>query len=128
MRAGFYPRIRHESSLEDAAKIVLKHLRDRVNIAALSGLPHDVPNIWLKQITDEAGFEIIYVAALRAIGIPARLDSSSHAEFYAGNKWQTAPSPSYLNGETRSVRLAFEVIEFEPKMLCSASAAPVPNL
>lgn len=43
--------------------------------------------IWLRQITDETGFEIIYVAVLRSIGVPARLDSNNHAEFWDGNKW-----------------------------------------
>ena len=93
----FYPRIRHESSPEDAAKIVVRHLRERVTIADLPNLPHDVPAIWLRQITDEAGFEILYVAALRSVGVPAQLDTNSHAEFWDGNKWQTAPEPSVLN-------------------------------
>jgi len=93
----FYPRIRHESSPKDAAKIVLKHLHERVKIAALSKPSHDVPEIWLKQITDESGFEIIYVAALRSVGVPARLDSNGRAEFWNGNQWQTAPAPSVIN-------------------------------
>jgi hypothetical protein len=93
----FYLRTRHESSPEDAAKIVMKHLRERVTIATLPNPPQDVPGIWLKQITDEAGFEIIYVAALRSVGVPARLDSNRHAEFWDGNKWQSAPSPSVIS-------------------------------
>jgi hypothetical protein len=93
----FYPRIRHESSPEDAAKIVMRHLCERVTIASLPNLSHDVPSIWLKQITDEAGFEIIYVAALRSVGVPARLDSNRHAEFGDGNRWQSAPSPSVIS-------------------------------
>jgi len=93
----FYLRIRHESSPEDAAKIVLNHLHERVAIAASPSALHDVPTIWLKQITDEAGFEIIYVAALRSVGVPARLNSSRHAEFWDGNKWQTAPSSSVIS-------------------------------
>ncbi len=87
----FYLRIRHESSPEDAAKIVLQHLHERVTITTLPNPSHDVPNIWLKQTTDEAGFEIIYVAALRSVGIPARLNSGIRAELWDGNKWQTAP-------------------------------------
>jgi acetyl esterase/lipase len=93
----FYPRIRHESSPDAAAKIVVRHLRERVTIASFSNSPQGVPAIWLKQITDETGFEIIYVAALRSVGVPARLDSSNHAEFWDGNKWQPAPSPSVLS-------------------------------
>jgi pimeloyl-ACP methyl ester carboxylesterase len=93
----FYPRIRHESSPEDAAKIVVRHLRERVTIAALPNLSHNVPDIWLKQITDETGFEIIYVAALRSVGVPARLDSNNHTEFWDGNKWQIAPPPPVIS-------------------------------
>jgi hypothetical protein len=93
----FYPRIRHESSPEDAAKIVVRHLRERVTIAALPELPHDVPEIWLKQITDETGFEIIYVAALRSVGVPARLGPHQQPEFWDGDKWRAAPPPSVIS-------------------------------
>jgi predicted esterase len=93
----FYPRVRHESLPEDAAKIVVRHLRERVTIATLPSQPQNVPDIWLKQITDEAGFQIIYVAALRSVGVPARLNSNRLAEFWDGNKWQTSPSPSVMN-------------------------------
>jgi hypothetical protein len=74
----------------------LKHLHERVTITTSPNPSHDVPNIWLKQITDETGFEIIYVAALRSVGVPAHLDSNRHAEFWDGNKWQTAPSSSVI--------------------------------
>ena len=93
----FYPRIRHESSPDDAAKIVVRHLRERVTIANAPNLSHDIPEIWLRQITDEAGFEIIYVAALRSVGVPARLDSHQQAEFWDGDSWRTAPSPSVIS-------------------------------
>lgn len=93
----FYPRIRHESSPEDAAKIVVRHLRERVTIATVPNLPRDVPTIWLRQITDETGFEIIYVAALRSVGVPARLNSRRQAEFWDGTKWNTAPPPAIIN-------------------------------
>ena len=90
----FYPRIRHESSPEDAAQIVVRHLRERVTIAAISNASHEVPTIWLRQITDASGFEIIYVAALRSIGVPARLSSKQQAEFYDGSNWREAPKPA----------------------------------
>ncbi len=93
----FYPRIRHESSPEDAAKIVVRHLRERVTIATLSNMPHNVPAIWLRQITDEAGFEIIYVAALRSVGVLARLDSHGQTELFADGKWQPAPQPVVIS-------------------------------
>jgi dienelactone hydrolase len=93
----FYPRIRHESSPEDAAKIVVRHLRERVTIADQLNLPRDTPAIWLRQITDENGFEIIYVAALRSVGVPARLNSQHQAEFWDGTKWDNAPRPSVVS-------------------------------
>jgi predicted esterase len=91
----FYPRIRREHSPEAAAKIVARHLRERVTIVTAPNLPHDVPAIWLHQITDEVGFEIIYVAALRSVGIPARLDSQRRAEFWDGTIWKIAQPPSF---------------------------------
>jgi len=93
----FYPRIRRENSTEDAARIVVRHLRERVTIVAGSNLPQSVPMIWLKQITDKAGFEIIHVAALRSVGVPARLNSQHQAEFWNGDEWQTAPMPSVMS-------------------------------
>jgi len=92
----FYPLIRNESSPEDAARIVVQHLRERVTIADVPNLPHDATTIWSRQITDKEGFEIIYVAALRSVGVPARLNSQYQAEFWDGAKWDVAPSPAVL--------------------------------
>ncbi|MGA2868048.1 MAG: hypothetical protein ABSF34_02665, partial [Verrucomicrobiota bacterium] len=93
----FYPRIRHESSPADAAQIVVRHLRERVTIANIENPPRDVSLIWRRQITDEAGFEIIYVAALRSVGVPARLDANGRAEFWDGSQWSAAPGPAVVN-------------------------------
>ncbi|HZI33431.1 MAG TPA: O-antigen ligase family protein [Candidatus Binatia bacterium] len=90
----FYPRIRHENSPADAAQIVVRHLRERVTIAGLPNPPHSVLAIWRRQITDGKGFQIIYVAALRSVGVPARLDANGQAEFYDGNQWRPAPKPA----------------------------------
>ena len=89
----FYPRIRHESSPLDAAVIVVRHLRERVTVVAGPNLPHEVPDIWLRQLTDQTGFEIIYVAALRSVGVPARLDPQGQTELFAEGEWQAAPAP-----------------------------------
>jgi hypothetical protein len=93
----FYPRIRHESSTEDAAVIVVRHLRERVTIADIPNPPRDVPTIWLRQITDEAGFELIYVAALRSVGVPARLEANGRAEFWDGSQWSATPGPAVVS-------------------------------
>ena len=111
----FYPRIRHENSVADAVPIVVRHLRERVTIAELPGLPHSVPEIWRRQITDANGFAIIYVAALRSVGVPARLAGvdgvegmesgygdrlspprgrAEGVEFWDGTRWQAAPDPA----------------------------------
>lgn len=62
-----------------------------MSIATLANPLREVSEIWLRQITDEAGFQVIYVAALRSVGVPARLDANGRAEFYDGGKWQVAP-------------------------------------
>jgi dienelactone hydrolase len=92
----FYPRIRHEISLESAARIVGRHLRERVTIATPPQPARDVPAIWQRQITDEAGFQIIYVAVLRSVGIPARLAAHGQAEFWNGRAWMPAPAPALI--------------------------------
>jgi hypothetical protein len=89
----FYPRIRHELSPADAANIVLRQLRERVTISTAANLPHDVPEIWSRRMTDASGFEIISVAALRSESIAARLNDRGQAELIADGKWQLAPHP-----------------------------------
>ena len=89
----FYPRIRHENEPLEAARIVVRHLRERVTIAQSPSLPQTVPSIWLRQITDPTGFEIIYVAALRSVGVGARLNPTGQAEIWTGEKWVDAPRP-----------------------------------
>jgi dienelactone hydrolase len=90
---NFYPRIRKEQSPEAAAEIVVRFLRERVTIAEGNGLPAAVAEIWRRQITNERGFEAVYVAALRAVGIPARMGERKQAELFADGKWQAAPRP-----------------------------------
>jgi hypothetical protein len=89
----FYPRIRHEASPADAAGIVVRHLRERVTVILRPDLPQAIPDILLRQLTDRAGFEIIYVAALRSVGVPARSSGTGEVEIFADGKWQAAPRP-----------------------------------
>jgi predicted esterase len=93
----FYPLIRHESSAKAAAQIVVRHLRERITISTTVRLAENVPAIWLQQITDKIGFQIIYVAALRSVGIPSRLDKAHYAQLWDNNKWQSAPAPTVTN-------------------------------
>jgi hypothetical protein len=93
----FYPRVRHEQSLESSAGIVVRHLCERVTVASMPNLSHDIAAIWTRQITDRSDFECLYVAALRSVGIPARLDSRRQAEFWNGSRWAPAPAPAIMS-------------------------------
>ncbi len=90
---NFYPRIRKEQSTESAAEIVVRFLRERITIANGENFPTGVETIWTRQITNEKGFERIYVAALRSVGVPSRLNSENRAEMRIGDRWQLAPRP-----------------------------------
>lgn len=90
---SFYPRIRKENSPETAAEIIVRHLRERVAIVANFDSPKTIADIWRRQITNEQGFEAIYVAALRSAGVPARLTAQGKVEFWSGMEWKTAPAP-----------------------------------
>ena len=89
----FYPRIRHESSPEAAASIVVRHLRERVTIAPDYPSQPGVEAMWRAQIVNPEDFEVIYTAALQSVGVPARLDARKRAEFCDGKDWQAAPRP-----------------------------------
>jgi hypothetical protein len=95
---AFYPRIRHENSPAEAAQIVVRYLRERVTTVSPPNSPRSVSAIWRRQVTDEKGFQIIYVAALRSVGVPARLDANGQAEFYDGQEWQIARTPCVVSG------------------------------
>jgi len=87
----FYPRIRKETSLEAAAGIVGRQLRERVRISEGTNVSTDMKTIWQRQIATTAALERVYVAALRAAGIPARLSVSSNGEFWDGARWKPLP-------------------------------------
>jgi len=90
---SFYPRIRKEDNLDAAAEIIVRHLRQLVTIARGLDTPASIAEIWRRQVTNEHGFAVIYVAALRSAGVPARLDATGDAEFWTGAEWKTAPRP-----------------------------------
>jgi pimeloyl-ACP methyl ester carboxylesterase len=91
----FYPRIRHESSPEEATKIVVRHLRERLTIARDYPKQRGVETMWRAQIVNPEDFEIIYTAALRSVGVPARLDRKNRTEFWDGKDWQPDPRPVF---------------------------------
>ncbi len=87
----FYPRIRKETSLAAAAETVGRELRERIKIRTGERAVGDIQSLWREQAATAAGFERLYVAALRSAGIPARLSQSDQAEFWNGNDWLSAP-------------------------------------
>jgi len=89
----FYPRVRRDDNPMSTAQIVVRHLRERVGISPDHSARTAVETIWTQGMTDEAGFEQIYVAALRSVGIAARLDDHKQAEMLSDGKWQPAPRP-----------------------------------
>ncbi len=79
-----YPRIRQETSPTEAARIVRQRLREYASSTA--------PHILQNQKADAMGFQIIFVAALRSVGVPARINANRQAEFYDGNVWHPTPT------------------------------------
>jgi acetyl esterase/lipase len=90
---NFYPRIRHENTTSDAADIVVRFLRQRVTIAPGYSKQPGIESMWNGHIVNQEDFEVLYTAALRSVGVPARLNTSHQAEFWTGQAWQLAPRP-----------------------------------
>lgn len=89
----FYPRIRREETPEAAAQIVVRFLRERVTITTETNPPPGILTAWQRQWTDANGFDALYVAALRSVGIPARRSADGKADYWTGGKWTAAPRP-----------------------------------
>jgi len=87
----FYPRIRKEDSVASATAIVARGLGERVTIVSNRINQSSIANVWKTQRTDRTGFDVIYVASLRSVGVPARMNTEGHAEYFSGSEWQLAP-------------------------------------
>jgi Transglutaminase-like superfamily len=97
---NFYPRVRREHDPALAAQTVVRYLRERVGIDPTYSYRVGVETIWTQQMTDEIGFERIYVAALRSVGIAARVNAGQRAELWTGNAWHEAPRPIVASWST----------------------------
>ncbi len=87
----FYPRIRKETTVEGAAAIVLRQLRERIKIEAGDKPRRSVRCVWQGGVGTEFEFQRVAVATLRSVGIPARLAGADRVEFWDGNDWREAP-------------------------------------
>jgi len=92
---AFYPRVRKEVTPAAAAEIVVRFLRERVTVDP-SYIEVDVPTIaWQRGRTSDAGFQRLYIAALRSTGIAARLGENLRAQLWDGETWVPAPQPLF---------------------------------
>ncbi len=108
---NFYPRVRRASNPAAAAEIVVRFLRERVGISPKYAKNVGIETIWGEQCTDAVGFERIYVAALRSVGVAARLNSDHQAEMWTGAIWTNAPRPvvTYWNAESKANKTAAKI-------------------
>jgi hypothetical protein len=89
----FYPRIRKESSLEAAAEIVLRQLRQQVPVASEGHGGGTILECWQRGRASEWELDCLSVAALRSVGIPARF-ARERAEFWNGSEWRPTSTPA----------------------------------
>ena len=89
----FYPRVRDESDPKAAVLRLAQDLRERIRVSPGFKPASGADTIWIQQATDQAGFDLLYVAVLRSVGIAARLNEESQPELWADDKWQPAPKP-----------------------------------
>lgn len=90
----FYPRVRKADSPEEAARILVNALRERVVPNPATPQSPDWEASWNLRSAHPSQWEEMYVAALRAVTVAARLRPDGLAEIYNGNQWIPAPRPS----------------------------------
>jgi hypothetical protein len=88
---AFYPRIRRETNPERAAEIVARFLRERMTVRESVNAEMTIPEAWASGLTDAKDIKQLHVAALRAVGIAARIGGEGAVEMWKGGGWQAAP-------------------------------------
>jgi len=94
----FYPRVRMLKAPVEAARTLVAFLRERVTVTQGRSPAEGIVTTWRDGVTDDSGFEQIYVAALRSVGIAARLGRQGQTELWTGVEWVTAPQPLLKHG------------------------------
>lgn len=90
------PRVHQEADVSTAATSVVRYLRERVTVTPEQQPFYGVQTIWQQGVADLVGFDMLCVAGLRSVGIPARLGQDHRATFYDGSEWRPAPRPLLL--------------------------------
>lgn len=90
--AYFAPRVRKESDVSATALIIARELRTRVT-PTKDLVSARLVEAWVGGSASPADWERLYVAALRACGIAARLAKQGRVEIWSGERWSNAPRP-----------------------------------
>jgi len=90
---SFWPQVRREDDAEAAAEILVRSLRQRVTIVPSFSQQAGIESIWRSRVANVGDFELVYTAALRSVGVPAKLDANNRTEFWDGTGWHPAPRP-----------------------------------
>jgi hypothetical protein len=88
------PIVRQETKPARAAGLVVKALSLQIGIDASYPDDAGVETVWVQGVANERAWERALVAAFRAIGLAARLNAQQQAEYWNGETWALAPSPS----------------------------------
>jgi len=88
-----YPRIRRETDPGQAATHIARQLSLRLRVYGEGEATFQPCLIWERGTATQSEFRLMSVAALRSIGLPARLNPDRTCEFFNGHDWLLAPRP-----------------------------------
>lgn len=92
------PWSKQSRNAREGTRVVGLILREHLTVKRAAGKRSGttISEMWQGELTDEKGFQRLYVAALRSVGIAARLDADRHAEFWTGERWEGTPKPMFV--------------------------------
>jgi dienelactone hydrolase len=90
------PRVRRETDAEQAAMTVARQICLRVRFMGEPARPANPRLVWRTGVGGREDFDRLYVAALRSVGIAARLTAMNLCELFRHGKWQPAPRPPII--------------------------------
>lgn len=97
--SGFYPKIRKTNSPLEAASVLAGELRTEIEIQNQARNDFNFTRIWRDRVASPEQFKILHVAALRAVGICARINAQGMVEIFQSTKWVPAPRPPEIAPE-----------------------------
>lgn len=91
--SGFYPKIRKTNSPLEAASVLAGELRTEIEIQNQPRNDFNFTRIWRNRVASPEQFKFLHVAALRAVGVCARINAQGMVEILQNTKWLPAPLP-----------------------------------